>query len=67
MTSPAVLERPPEAQSETKRAFLLVFSCTLIGALAQILVKEGTAQLGKHVTLGQVMHNPGLFVSLVWA
>jgi multidrug transporter EmrE-like cation transporter len=44
---------------------LLVFSCTLIGALAQILVKQGTAQLGPHhlhLTLGQVARQPELFV-----
>jgi multidrug transporter EmrE-like cation transporter len=33
----------------------------LIGALAQILVKQGTAQLGAHLTLGQVLHRPDLF------
>lgn len=42
---------------------MLVFSCTLIGALAQILVKQGTAQLGAHVTLGEVLRNPSLFVN----
>jgi multidrug transporter EmrE-like cation transporter len=63
LTSATVVEAPIEAQSEGRRAFLLVFSCTLIGALAQILVKQGTAQLGAHITLGQVVKNPTLFVS----
>ena len=63
MTSPTVLEPPIETRAEAKRALLLVFSCTVIGALAQILVKQGTAQLGAHITLGDVVHNPSLFVS----
>lgn len=33
----------------------------MIGALAQILVKLGTSQLGAHLTLGQVAHQPSLF------
>ena len=44
---------------------MLVFSCTAIGALAQILLKQGTAQLGEHhlhLTLGQVARRPELFV-----
>jgi multidrug transporter EmrE-like cation transporter len=42
---------------------VLVFSCTLIGALAQILLKEGAQNLGgSHVTLGQVLQHPVLFV-----
>ncbi len=67
MTSPAVLEavESPAAnnKSEGRKAFLLVFSCTLIGALAQILIKQGTAQLGAHVTLADVAKHPGLFFS----
>jgi len=35
----------------------------LIGAVAQILVKQGTAQLGAHVTLTQVLRHPALIVS----
>lgn len=62
MTSPSLIEAPLETRSEARRAFLLVFSCTLIGALAQILVKQGTTQLGARITLGDVMHHPGLFV-----
>lgn len=61
LTSPTVLQAPLGTRSEARRAFLLVFSCTLIGALAQILVKQGTAQLGAHVTLGEVLRNPSLF------
>ena len=63
MTSPTVLEAPAVTRAEARRSFLLVFSCTLIGAVAQILVKQGTAQLGTHVTLSEVAHHPSLFVS----
>ncbi|MBV8452815.1 MAG: hypothetical protein JOZ29_11145 [Deltaproteobacteria bacterium] len=35
----------------------------MIGAVAQILVKQGTAQLGSHVTLSEVARHPSLFVS----
>lgn len=43
---------------------MLVFLCTVIGAAAQILTKQGTAQLGAgHITLGDVAHDPRLFVS----
>ncbi len=49
-----------DERAEARRSFLLVFSCTLIGALAQILVKQGTAQLGAHITLGQALGHPGL-------
>lgn len=38
-----------------------MFCCTLIGALAQIMLKTGTAQVGAHITLGQVVHQPSLF------
>jgi multidrug transporter EmrE-like cation transporter len=51
-----------DARGQAKRSFLLVFSCTLIGALAQILLKQGTSQLGgAHLSLGQVAHRPELF------
>jgi multidrug transporter EmrE-like cation transporter len=49
-----------DERAEARRSFLLVFSCTVIGALAQILVKQGTAQLGAHITLSQALGNPGL-------
>jgi len=63
LTSPTVLPTAVETRSEARRAFLLVFSCTVIGALAQILVKQGTTQLGAHVTLGDVLRHPNLFLS----
>ncbi len=65
MTSPTVVEAAIESRAESqRRSFLLVFSCTLIGALAQILVKQGTAQLGAgHITLGQVLRDPAQIVS----
>lgn len=65
MTSTTVLEASVETGAESqRRSFLLVFSCTLIGALAQILVKQGTAQLGAgHMTLGQALRNPELIVT----
>ncbi|MBV8807530.1 MAG: hypothetical protein JO033_02550 [Acidobacteriaceae bacterium] len=63
MTSPTVIEATvPDERAQARRSFLLVFSCTLIGALAQIFVKQGTAQLGTHVTLVQVLREPGLIV-----
>ena len=50
-----------DERAEARRSFLLVFSCTLIGALAQILIKQGTAQLGSaHITLSQALVHPTL-------
>lgn len=67
MTSPAVLETvEPIAvsnQPNGRKSFVLVFACTLIGALAQILIKQGTAQLGAHATLADVARRPTLFLS----
>ena len=67
MTSSAVLETVEPAtvsnQPDGKKALILVFSCTLIGALAQILIKQGTAQLGAHITLADVARRPALIVS----
>jgi multidrug transporter EmrE-like cation transporter len=67
LTSPTVLETAETTivsdRPEGKKAFLLVFSCTLIGALAQILIKQGTAQLGAHVTLADVARRPVLIMS----
>ena len=64
MTSPTVLEAPVDTQASARRSFLLVFVCTLIGAIAQILTKQGTAQLGAgHITLADVARHPPLFVS----
>jgi multidrug transporter EmrE-like cation transporter len=42
------------------RSFLLVFACTVIGALAQLFMKTGASQMGAHVTLLDVAHRPGL-------
>ncbi len=39
-----------------------MFSCTLIGAVAQLMIKQGTAQLGAHITLSDLARNPSLFV-----
>ncbi len=39
-----------------------MFFCTLIGALAQMLMKQGTAQLGAHITLADLVRDPSLFV-----
>lgn len=65
------LASTPEAvavndKSKARRSFLLVFSCTLIGAIAQILIKQGTAEMGAHVTLSQVARHPGLFFDFVF-
>jgi multidrug transporter EmrE-like cation transporter len=64
LTSTPALEQPltNDASSSARKSFLLVFSCTLIGAVAQILVKKGAVQLGTHVTLVDVAHHPSLFV-----
>ena len=68
MTSPTVLEvaeNPVYSRSDARKAFFLVFSCTLIGALAQILMKQGTVQLGTHVTLTDVVRRPALVLSFI--
>jgi len=39
-----------------------MFFCTLIGAFAQMLIKQGTAQLGARITLVDLVHHPALFV-----
>jgi multidrug transporter EmrE-like cation transporter len=65
LTSQTVLDEPilvPD-KSAARRSFLLVFSCTLIGALAQIFIKLGTGEMGTHVTLADVAHRPALFVA----
>ncbi len=63
MISTEAITKPPISNSAARKSFALVFCCTLIGALAQILVKKGSEQLGAHITLGQVAHDPSLFVS----
>jgi multidrug transporter EmrE-like cation transporter len=62
LTSPTALAEP-SSSAAARKSFALVFICTLIGAVAQILVKKGTEQLGTaHVTLGQVARDPSLFL-----
>ena len=64
MTSPTVLEAPIDTRAAARRSFLLVIACTLIGAAAQIFIKQGTAHLGgTHITLANVARDPRLFVS----
>jgi multidrug transporter EmrE-like cation transporter len=64
LTSPTVLEATVEARAAIRRSFLLVIACTLIGAAAQILIKQGTSHLGAgRITLGDVAHQPRLFVN----
>jgi hypothetical protein len=63
LISTEAITKPPISNSAARKSFALVFCCTLIGALAQILVKKGSEQLGAHITLGQVAHDPSLFVS----
>ncbi len=67
MTSPSVLEATTLADNKAaaRKSFLLMFSCTLIGAAAQMLIKQGTAEMGAHVTLAQVAHHPALFLDFV--
>ena len=64
MTSTTTFEAtsPLVTRADARRSFLLMFFCTLIGALAQMLMKQGTAQLGAHITLSDLAHSPSLFV-----
>ncbi len=64
MTSSTTFEltSPIATRTAARRSFLLMFFCTLIGAAAQMLIKQGTAQLGAHITLGDLAHDPSLFV-----
>lgn len=61
MTSIAAIADTTSESAAARKSFALMFCCTLIGALAQILLKTGTEQLGAHITLGQVVHDPTLF------
>jgi uncharacterized membrane protein len=62
LTSTTVLDQSITSEkAAARRSFLLVFFCTFIGAMAQILVKQGSGQMGAHVTLGDVVHHPSLF------
>jgi multidrug transporter EmrE-like cation transporter len=58
LPSSNVLEAPIDTRGAARRSFLLVFSCTVIGAVAQMLIKTGAGQLGVHVTLIDVLHDP---------
>ena len=40
-----------------------MFACTLIGAVAQILMKQGSTQVGTHVSLSEVAHHPVLIMA----
>jgi drug/metabolite transporter (DMT)-like permease len=51
-----------DASAAARRSFLLVLLCTLIGALAQMLIKIGAGQLTVHVTLPDVIRDPLLLV-----
>jgi multidrug transporter EmrE-like cation transporter len=55
------LDPPIATPASARQSFLLMFFCTLIGALAQMLIKQGTAQLGVHITLSDLIHQPSLF------
>ncbi len=41
---------------------MLMFFCTLIGAFAQMLIKQGTSQLGVRITLLDIAHHPALLL-----
>jgi multidrug transporter EmrE-like cation transporter len=64
LASSTILEAtsPIATRAAARRSFLLMFFCTLIGALAQMLIKQGTAQLGARITLTDLIHDPSLFV-----
>ena len=67
MTPSTVLEGAPvDLRAQARRSFLLVFCCTLTGALAQLFIKQGAGQLGAHVTLADVAHHPALFIWFAW-
>jgi multidrug transporter EmrE-like cation transporter len=48
------------ATPSARRSLYLVFSCTIVGAIAQTMIKTGAGQLGVHLTLPQVLHDPAL-------
>jgi multidrug transporter EmrE-like cation transporter len=64
LTSPTIFEAdsPIATRTAARRSFLLMFFCTLIGACAQMLIKQGTAQLGARITLLDLAHQPQLFL-----
>lgn len=54
---------PKRTAADIRKSFLLVFLCTLIGAVAQILMKQGSTQVGTHVTLADVARHPAYIVA----
>jgi multidrug transporter EmrE-like cation transporter len=64
LTSPSLLkaDSPIVERSAARKSFLLMFFCTLIGAMAQMLIKQGTGQLGTRITLVDLAQHPALFV-----
>jgi multidrug transporter EmrE-like cation transporter len=64
LTLPTIFEAdsPIVTRTAARRSFLLMFFCTLIGACAQMLIKQGTAQLGARITLLDLAHQPQLFL-----
>jgi multidrug transporter EmrE-like cation transporter len=64
LTSSSILEAdsPIASRSAARKSFLLMFFCTLIGAMAQMLIKKGTAQLGARVTLADLVQHPSFFL-----
>jgi multidrug transporter EmrE-like cation transporter len=60
LSASSITKSPDITQPSVRRSFLLVFSCTVIGAVAQMLIKKGAGQLGVHVTLRQVLRDPVL-------
>ena len=62
LESQAMADEDQSSNRGAGKSFALVFCCTLLAALAQILVKRGSIALGAHVNLKQVIENPALFV-----
>ena len=60
MTTSSLAPSPTVKTPSALNSFLLVFSCTIVGAAAQMLIKMGAGQLGVHLTLTQVLHDPML-------
>jgi undecaprenyl phosphate-alpha-L-ara4N flippase subunit ArnE len=60
LTTSALSPSPTVKTPSALNSFLLVFSCTIVGAAAQMLIKMGAGQLGVHLTLTQVLHDPML-------
>lgn len=51
MTSTVTLAERENARRNRRNSILLVFTCTLLGAPAQLLMKAGAAILPKHATM----------------